>query len=99
MQDAQYIMKLARRSPIWTPNPNEDNNRKISFQKGFNKWAMACKQCGIWYMPQDQKRDDEKIQQDGPHIEKLRIGKTGRQRKQRTNYLWSSIRVLKKVST
>ena len=92
-------MKLVRRSPIWTPNTDEERNRKISFQKGFNKWALNCKKCGIWYMPKDGKGDDDYRRRGGPQIERLRKQAPERQRKQRKNYLWSSIRVLKKVNT
>ncbi len=95
-------MKLARRSPIWKPNADEETTRKITFQKGLGKWAMACKKCGIWYMPIDGKGADEYSRQgreDGPQIKRLLKQPPERRRKQRKNYLWSSIRVLKKVKT
>ena len=95
-------MKLARRSPIWKPNADDEQNRRISFQKGLTKWAMACKKCGIWYESKDGKGGNEYLRQgreDGPQIERLVKQEPERRRKQPKNYLWSSIRVLKKVIT
>ena len=56
---------------------------------------MACKKCGLAMVLRDGKED--RTSQSGPEIEQMNGNEVTAQRKQQKGFIWSKIRVLKKV--
>ena len=96
-QDSKNIVKIVRRAPIWATTAPATPDKRPNLN-GNENWLMACKKCGLAMVLRDGNEEENLTSQDGPQIQQINGNELTAQRKQPKGFIWSKIRVLKKVT-